>query len=98
MNTVVLRPWGYYKPAYESKDISITELTVKPEQKTELARRPNHKSSWVIVSGECDVLLEDDSTVRLKQHDHYLLPENIWYQMTNSYAEPCKIVEITYNA
>lgn len=98
MNTTILRPWGYYTPAYSSKDISITEFTVKPDQITELTRKPKQKVSWVILSGECDIVFEDDIIVNLKQHDHYLLPENTWFRMSNQGTESCKILEITYNA
>lgn len=98
MNTTILRPWGYYTPVYDKGEISVQEITVKPQQKTELARRPRHKASWVVISGCCEVLLEDDISVCLNPHDHYLLPENTWYQLSNEGEESVKLIEIRYDA
>lgn len=97
MNTIIMRPWGWYKTAYQAKDIEIQELAIKPDNTTELTRRLNGTISWVVLAGECNIELED-GTLTIKQHEHYLLPQGQWFKISNCTDELAKVLEIVYHS
>lgn len=96
-----LREWGYYCILYEVPGTKVKELTVNPGCSLSMQRHAYRSEYWHVSEGRCIVNSILDSgyvlpPVTLDIRDSYKIPINNWHQLSNPFAEPCKIVEIQY--
>lgn len=98
------RPWGYYRVLHtDGHHTKVKELTVNPGQSLSMQRHQHRSEHWVVSEGRAVIRSRLDSgyavpAVRLNKHDSYDISKNTWHQLTNPYAEPCKIIEIQYGS
>lgn len=95
------RPWGYYRVLHEVPGTKVKELTVEPGQTLSMQRHQDRAEYWLVTSGQAVVNATMDNGYALPpkhvcQHDTYKVAVGDWHQLTNPFAEPCKIVEIQY--
>jgi mannose-6-phosphate isomerase-like protein (cupin superfamily) len=95
------RPWGYYRVLHEVPGTKVKELTLDPGQSISLQRHTNRHEYWHVSSGRAfaESYLPNGYRlpgVELKTHENYRVPRGEWHKLSNSYAEPCTIVEIQY--
>jgi cytidyltransferase-like protein len=96
-----LRPWGYYRVLHEVSGTKVKELTVEPGQSLSMQRHQDRAEYWLVTSGQAVVNATMDNgyslpSKHLSEHDTYKVGIGEWHQLTNPFAEPCKIVEIQY--
>jgi cytidyltransferase-like protein len=96
-----LRPWGYYRVLHEVAGTKVKELTVEPGQSLSMQRHADRAEHWLVTSGQAVVnsAMENGYSLppkHLHTHDTYRVGVREWHQLTNPFAEPCKLVEIQY--
>jgi cytidyltransferase-like protein len=96
-----LRSWGYYRILHEVEGTKAKELTVEPGQSLSMQRHQDRSEYWLVTSGQAIVhsAMRNGYALPAKTiatHDSYKVPVGEWHQLTNPFAEPCKIVEIQY--
>lgn len=97
------RPWGYYRVLHDVAGTKVKELTIEPGQSLSMQRHQHRSEHWHISQGQCIVNTTTACGYRLppktlKKHEHFSIFTNEWHQLTNPFAEPCKIVEIQYGS
>ena len=90
-----LRPWGYYRVLHDVEGTKVKELVVEPGKSLSMQRHKYRSEIWKVTSGMCQVLGAGVPTT-LGKHGSYYIARGEWHQLTNPFAEPCKIVEIQY--
>ena len=90
-----LRPWGYYRVLHDVEGTKVKELVVEPGKSLSMQRHKYRSEIWKVTSGMCQVLGAGVPTT-LGKHGSYYIARGDWHQLTNPFAEPCKIVEIQY--
>jgi cytidyltransferase-like protein len=81
------RPWGFYR--------------VMPGQSLSMQKHQSRNEYWIVSEGKCLVNSKLDNGYSLptkileKHKDHHILVGE-WHQLFNTFAEPCRIVEIQY--
>lgn len=95
------RPWGYYRVLHEVPGTKVKELTINPGETLSMQRHFNRNEHWHISEGQCVVYSQTDGGYQLpaktlEKHDYYNVIVNEWHQLSNPFAEPCRIVEIQY--
>ena len=89
------RPWGYYRVLHEVKGTKVKELTVEPGQSLSMQRHKDRAEHWLVTEGTCVINFGDGEQERtVHQFQHIAVGQ--WHQLTNPFAEPCKLVEIQY--
>lgn len=95
-NVIIQRPWGWSSTLQETRDATVHEITLRSEQSTEVVRRPQHHTTWVVISGSCSLEVEG-TLVDLSQYENYLVPAGLWYKISNRDDGMCKLIEIVHN-
>ena len=95
------RPWGYYRVLHDVEGTKVKELTVNPGKSLSMQRHFDRWEHWHVIEGSCVVNAQLENGYALPpktlvKHDQYSVLVNEWHQLTNPFAEPCKIVEIQY--
>jgi cytidyltransferase-like protein len=91
------RPWGYYRVLHEVAGTKVKELTVEPGQTLSMQRHRDRAEYWLVTSGECKVEKEFGAMF-VRKHETVHIPVGNWHQLSNTFKEPCKLVEIQYGA
>lgn len=99
--SAVARSWGHYQVLHQVPGMKVKELTVEPGQSLSMQRHQHRSEYWIVSQGACVVNSMSTSEYRwpprtLNQHQSLHIPVTEWHQLTNPFAEPCKIVEIQY--
>lgn len=95
-NVTIQRPWGWQTTVSKKTDCEVNDVTVRSHCSTEMSRRPKHKTSLVVVAGDGQIETPSE-VIHLVEHQHYLLPENEWFKITNNSNGNYRLIEILYN-
>ena len=96
-----LRDWGYYRILHEVDGCKVKELTVEPGKSLSMQRHFKRNEYWLVTEGSCIVSRQMDSgyslpPMYLTKHQEFKIYIDTWHQLSNPFAEPCRIVEIQY--
>lgn len=95
------RQWGYYRVLHEVDGCKVKELTIEPKQSLSMQQHKKRREHWLVTEGKCKVTRIDSETgeeysVVFKKHDTIDIDVKEWHQLSNPYANPCRVVEIQY--
>lgn len=95
------RIWGKFYNLFQSDNVKVKELIVKPHNGMSFQRHNYRNEIWLVSEGKCIVNFkrEDDGldqSITLNKHDHFLVNIRDWHQITNPFDDECKIIEIQY--
>jgi cytidyltransferase-like protein len=95
------RAWGYYRVLHNVSGMKVKELTVNPGQTLSMQRHKERSEYWIVSEGRCVVnsMMPNGYLLpskELTQHGEVEIPVGEWHQLSNPYAEPCRVVEIQY--
>jgi len=95
------RSWGYYRVLHEVEGCKVKELTVEPKQSLSMQQHKKRSEHWLVTEGKCKVTrIDKDSGEEysevFKKHDTIDIDVKEWHQLSNPYANPCRVVEIQY--
>ncbi len=95
MNTIVNKPWGFYKIIESDDKYLIKEITVNPKGKLSLQSHQFRSEHWVIVSGTAEV--EIDSKKYLLNADKSIyIPKKAKHRLTNTGEDDLILVEVWF--
>jgi mannose-6-phosphate isomerase-like protein (cupin superfamily) len=86
---------------HEVPGLKVKELTVESGESLSMQKHSKRNEYWIVSSGSCIVksmLLNGYALPAriLEVHEDYHIETDQWHQLTNPFAQPCKIVEIQY--
>jgi len=87
------RPWGYYEVLAEGPTFKVKRLMVKPGAKLSLQMHQYRAEHWVVVSGEADVV-NDDQVMRLSTNQSTYIPQKTRHRLSNPGSEPLYVIEV----
>ena len=95
------RVWGLFYNLFDSPDVKVKELVIKPKKGMSFQRHKERSEIWLVSKGSCEVLYSNDkpdSKVKrtLKKFDKFLISKGDWHQIINPFEEDCHIIEIQY--
>ena len=95
------RVWGLFYNLFDSPDVKVKELVIKPKKGMSFQRHKERSEIWLVSKGSCEVLYSNDkpdSKVKktLKKFDKFLISKGDWHQIINPFDEDCHIIEIQY--
>jgi cytidyltransferase-like protein len=96
----VERTWGFYRVLYESNNVKVKELTVKPKSSLSMQRHSFRNEHWRIVDGIATLTLEyprnETQYKQLYKNHDITVPVGVWHQLRNEENVELKIVETQY--
>tara|TARA_A100001011_G_scaffold386157_1_gene461457 strand:+ start:102 stop:872 length:771 start_codon:yes stop_codon:yes gene_type:complete len=95
------RIWGSFYNLFDSQDVKVKELIIKPKKGMSFQRHKERNEIWLVSKGSCEVLFsksdpESKSKIILNKFDKFLISKGEWHQITNPYNTDCHIIEIQY--
>lgn len=95
------RLWGSFFNLFDSKEVKVKELIVQPKKGMSFQRHKERNEIWLISKGACEVIFSRDipekkSKQTLNKFDTFIISKGDWHQITNPYAQECRIIEIQY--
>ena len=96
------RQWGSFFNLFETKNIKVKELIVKPGKSMSYQKHFKRNEIWLVSEGSCVIAFADTNSpdekknIILKKFDHYLVPIKHWHQISNPFEEDAHIIEIQY--
>ena len=96
------RQWGSFFNLFETKNIKVKELIVKPGKSMSFQRHFKRNEIWLVSEGSCIVLYsnnvnnKDIKELQLNKFDHYIVPIGHWHQISNPSNIKTHIIEIQY--
>ncbi len=95
------RIWGNFYDLFNDDYVKVKELIVNPKQGMSFQRHMKRSEVWLVSHGKCEVNYsykdpEEITTIQLDQGDRFDVPLNSWHQITNPFANECRIIEIQY--
>ncbi|MFL2715214.1 MAG: adenylyltransferase/cytidyltransferase family protein [Gammaproteobacteria bacterium] len=95
------RVWGFFYNLFDSLDVKVKELVIKPKKGMSFQRHKERNEIWLVSKGSCEVLYsndEPDSKIKktLNKFDKFFISKGDWHQIINPFEEDCHIIEIQY--
>ena len=95
------RVWGFFYNLFDSLDVKVKELVIKPKKGMSFQRHKERNEIWLVSKGSCEVLYsndEPDSKIQktLNKFDKFFISKGDWHQIINPFEEDCHIIEIQY--
>ena len=95
------RVWGLFYNLFDSDDVKVKELIIKPKKGMSYQRHKKRNEIWLISKGSCEVLHsknspESKNKIVLKKFDEFMVSKEDWHQIINPFEEDCHIIEIQY--
>lgn len=95
------RLWGDFYDLFEDNFVKVKELIVNPFKGMSFQRHFERSELWFVSHGKCKVNYshtnpEEVQKITLEKGDRFDVPVNSWHQITNPYAEECRIIEIQF--
>lgn len=89
----VSRPWGYYEILAEGPAFKVKRLMVKPQAKISLQMHQHRAEHWVVVSGEAEVV-NDDEVYSLTVNQSTYIPPGTRHRLANKGEAPLFVIEV----
>lgn len=95
------RIWGSFYNFYDSKEVKVKELVVKPKKGMSFQKHNHRSEIWLVIRGSCEInyAIENPKikeTIVLNKFDKFIVKKGQWHQITNPFEKECKIIEIQY--
>jgi cytidyltransferase-like protein len=95
------RLWGSFYNLFEQNEVKVKELIVEPGKGMSFQRHFKRNEIWLVSKGSCIVNYSKNDpnikeSIQLNKFDHYLVPLEVWHQITNPFDEKCHLIEIQY--
>ena len=93
------RKWGSFFNLFQTKNIKVKELIVRPGKEISFQRHFKRNEIWLVSEGSCYVSYLENSNkkkIKLEKYDHYIVLMGEWHQIINPFKEPVHIIEIQY--
>lgn len=90
----VFRPWGWYKnvEGNDNSGFKVKRIAVYPGKRLSLQSHNNRSEHWVMVKGEAEVLVGEE-TMLLKKDQHVYIPVKTLHRITNKGDELLEFTE-----
>ena len=97
------RVWGLFYNLFDSDDVKVKELIIKPHKGMSFQRHKKRNEIWLVSKGSCEVIYsrnnpESKNKLILNKFDEFMISKGDWHQITNPYEEDCHIIEIQYGS
>lgn len=96
------REWGAFFNLFETKNIKVKELIVKPGKAMSFQRHLKRNEIWLVSEGSCEVrsskekLPKSSIKIKLNKFEHFIVPIGEWHQIINSSKNQTHIIEIQF--
>ncbi len=95
------RVWGSFFNLFDSKDVKVKELIIRPNKGMSFQRHKERNEIWLVSKGSCEVFhSKDDPELKikkkLKKFDKFTIAKGEWHQIVNPFNKDCHIIEIQY--
>ena len=95
------RIWGNFYNFYDSKEVKVKELIVKPKNGMSFQKHNFRNEISLVIKGSCEIIYADKDPkskkrVVLNKFDKFFIEEGQWHQITNPFERDCHIIEIQY--
>jgi len=95
------RVWGSFYNFYDSKEVKVKELVVKPKKGMSFQKHNHRNEIWLVIKGCCEVIYsehnpESKETVVLNKFDKFIVKKGQWHQITNPFEKDCHLIELQY--
>ena len=95
------RVWGLFYNLFDSDDVKVKELIIKPQKGMSFQRHKKRNEIWLVSKGSCEVLYsrsnpDSKNTLILNKFDKFMISKGDWHQITNPFEVDCHIIEIQY--
>jgi mannose-1-phosphate guanylyltransferase/mannose-6-phosphate isomerase len=92
-STRIFRPWGNHERLDRGDGYQIKRIVVNPGGVLSLRKHPFRAEHWIIVSGEADVTIGDE-TKTLRDNQSIFVPQGETYRLVNRAAVPLIMIEV----
>jgi mannose-6-phosphate isomerase-like protein (cupin superfamily) len=98
-----IRSWGYYRVLHDVSGTKVKELTIDPGKSLSMQRHMFRSEDWLVTEGKCAVRQFERVSGQIieqqfSRHQRVHITIESWHQLSNPFAEPCRIVELQYGA
>lgn len=95
------RVWGTFYNLFDSDDVKVKELIVKPAKGMSFQRHKKRNEIWLVSKGSCEVIYSKENPksknkIILNKFDKFEVSLGDWHQIINPFDEDCHIIEIQY--
>ena len=95
------RVWGLFYNLFDSPDVKVKELIIKPQKGMSFQRHKKRSEIWLVSKGSCEVVHsrhnpDSKNKVILHKFDKLIISKGDWHQITNPFEKDCHIIEIQY--
>ena len=95
MNSIVQKPWGFYKVIEESANYLVKIIVVKPQEKLSLQSHKYRSEHWIVVQGIATVTI-DKFIKKLISNESIYIPKKAKHRLENNNKNDLKIIEVQY--
>jgi cytidyltransferase-like protein len=94
-----LRPWGYWRVLDDKTTVKVKELVINPGCSLSDQKHFKRAEHWYVLQGICNIDSEYHNmqqTNILKQHDTFIIGNEVWHRAYNTSNRPCHVLEVQY--
>lgn len=94
-NTTITRPWGVLQTLEMHENYIVKKIMVPPGKQCSLHVHQSHDEHWIVVSGEGQAVVGDQTTA-IKPNMYVYLPAKLPHRVMNTGSVPLHYIEVVY--
>ncbi len=90
----IVRPWGSFKQYAFNQDVTVSLMTVTPQQRLSLQSHSGRAELWVVLDDGCEVQV-DETILHPQAGDEIWIPANSKHRLASS-GPTVRVLEVAF--
>ena len=91
----VVRPWGSFSQYANNEDVTVSLMTVNPNQRLSFQSHTAHAELWIVMDDNA-IIQVDDEIIRAKAGDEIWIPQGAKHRLSNDSHTPIRVLEVAF--
>jgi mannose-6-phosphate isomerase len=91
----VVRPWGSFSQYANNQDVTVSLMTVKPNQRLSLQSHTARAELWIVMDNNA-VIQVDDKIIHANAGDEIWIPKGAKHRLSNGGEATVRVLEVAF--
>lgn len=91
----VVRPWGSFSQYANNQDVTVSLMTVEPNQRLSLQSHTARAELWIVMDNNA-IIQVDDKIIRAKAGDEIWIPKGAKHRLSSDSTTTVRVLEVAF--
>ena len=91
----VVRPWGSFSQYANNQDVTVSLMTVNPNQRLSFQSHTARAELWIVMDDNA-IIQVDDKIIRAKAGDEIWIPQGAKHRLSSDSTTSIRVLEVAF--